>query len=205
MQTKESQALITPQGALEMLKEGNKRFVENKHLKRDLMDEVRKTSNIQFPYATVLSCIDSRMLPEVFFDQGIGDVFIVRVAGNIVNDDILGSLEFASKVIGSRAIVVMGHTDCGAMKGAIDNVKMGKLTGLLEKITPAVDALTSYDGERSSKNQDYVTKVNEMSILLTIQRIRDESEILREMEEKGEIVIAGAMYDNETGVVTFLN
>ncbi len=205
MQTKETQSKITPESALQMLKEGNERFINNKMMQRDLMDEVKKTSNIQFPYASVLACIDSRMLPEIFFDQGIGDVFIVRVAGNIVNNDILGSLEFASKIIGSRLILVMGHTDCGAMKGAINDVKMGHLTGVMEKIKPAVEALSDYDGEKTASNIDFVTKVNEKSIRMTIEKIREESDILREMEEKGEIIISGAMYDNETGKVTFFD
>lgn len=205
MQTQETQSKITPEIALKMLKEGNKRFVESKLIDRDFIEEVKKTSNIQFPFATVFSCMDSRVVPAVCFDQGIGDIFILKIAGNTLNDDILGSMEFSCKAVGSRLIIVMGHTDCRAIKDSIDNVKMGHLSALLEKITPAVDALNLYEGEKSSSNPDFVIKVNEQSIRMTINKIRMESDILREMEKKGEIILTGAMYDNETGEVNFID
>lgn len=188
-----------------MLKEGNKRFVEKNRLERDYHYEAGETSFSQYPFAAVLGCIDSRVPVEVVFDQGFGDIFVTRVAGNIVNDDIIGSLEFSCKAIGAKLILVLGHSNCGAVTGSIDDIKMGKLTGLLEKIKPAISALASYDGEKTSSNSDYVHKVCEMNVLMSIQRLRNESKILREMEDNGEIIIRGASYDTASGTVHFMD
>ncbi|AZN38192.1 carbonic anhydrase [Iodobacter ciconiae] len=200
--TKAVQASITPGSALDILKAGNVRFASNKSIKRDNKKNVMKTGLGQYPLASVVSCIDSRATPELIFDQGIGDIFTARVAGNIVNEDILGSLEYAAKVAGSRVIVVLGHTHCGAIKGACDDVKMGNLTNLIAKLKPAVEA-TKTDGERNSKNHEFVQKVADENVELTVQKIRDMSPILKEMEDKGQIKIVGAMYDVGTGKVTW--
>ena len=169
------------------------------------MEQVNDTSDGQFPFATILSCIDSRVSAELVFDQGLGDIFSVRIAGNFVNEDILGSMEFASKLAGTKLIVVLGHTSCGAVKGACDDAKMGNLTKLIEKITPAVNAVTepSDSSLRNSKNLDFVDTVSKKNVELTIERIHAESPILSEMEKSGEILIIGAMYDINTGAVVF--
>ena len=204
--TRETQATMTPQKALSFLKEGNLRFQNNLKANRNLLEQVNDTSDGQFPFATILSCIDSRVSAELVFDQGLGDVFSVRIAGNFVNEDILGSMEFACKLAGTKLIIVLGHTSCGAVKGACDNAKMGNLTKLLEKITPAVNAVTEPKdtGLRNSKNLEFVDMVSEKNVLLSIDRIRNESPILAEMEEIGEIKIAGAMYNVNTGKVNFI-
>ena len=204
--TRETQSKITPQKALKFLKEGNLRFQNNLKANRNLLEQVNDTSDGQFPFATILSCIDSRVSAELVFDQGLGDIFSVRIAGNFVNEDILGSMEFACKLAGTRLIIVLGHTSCGAVKGACDNAKMGNLTKLLEKITPAVNAVTEPkdSGLRNSKNLEFVDMVSEKNVLLSIDRIRNESPILAEMEEIGEIKIAGAMYNVNTGKVNFI-
>tara|TARA_B110000285_G_scaffold218003_1_gene266989 strand:- start:601 stop:1236 length:636 start_codon:yes stop_codon:yes gene_type:complete len=204
--TRETQATMTPQKALSFLKEGNLRFQNNLKANRNLLEQVNDTSDGQFPFATILSCIDSRVSAELVFDQGLGDIFSVRIAGNFVNEDILGSMEFACKLAGTRLIIVLGHTSCGAVKGACDNAKMGNLTKLLEKITPAVNAVTEPkdSGLRNSKNLEFVDMVSEKNVLLSIDRIRNESPILAEMEEIGEIKIAGAMYNVNTGKVNFI-
>jgi carbonic anhydrase len=204
--TKETQATMTPQKALGFLKEGNLRFQNNLKANRNLLEQVNDTSDGQFPFATILSCIDSRVSAELVFDQGLGDVFSVRIAGNFVNEDILGSMEFACKLAGTKLIVVLGHTSCGAVKGACDNAKMGNLTKLLEKITPAVNAVTEPKdiSLRNSKNLDFVDTVSKKNVLLTIERIHNESPILTEMEKNGEIKIVGAMYDVNTGTVNFV-
>ncbi len=201
--TREAQAAITPGKALEMLKQGNQRFVSGKTLKRDLLAEVRQTSEGQYPFAAVVSCLDSRIPPEVVFDRGIGDLFVARVAGNFVNDDILGSLEFATKLSGAKLIVVMGHTECGAIKGACDAAQLGLLTATLANINPAVMAVQGEYKTRSSKNPEFVQAVAEMNVKLTMQKLRDRSVVLREMLDKGEIEMVGAMYDISTGKVTF--
>ena len=205
MQSKESQSLVTPQAALQMLKDGNKRFVEKNQVERDYHYEAGETSTSQYPFAAILGCIDSRVPVEVVFDQGFGDIFVTRIAGNIVNDDIIGSLEFSCKAVGAKLILILGHSNCGAILGTINDVKLGKLTGLLGKIKPAVDLLHSYEGDRSAANPDYVHKVCEMNVLLMIEKLRSESDILREMEEKGEILIKGAWYDIASGTVEFLD
>lgn len=200
--TKAVQASITPDQALSILQQGNERFVANKPLQRDLKAQVQTTALGQFPFASVVGCIDSRAAPEVVFDQGVGDIFSARVAGNTVNEDILGSLEYASKVAGSRLIVVLGHTSCGAIKGACDNVQMGNLTTLLEKFKPAVAAATT-PGERNSHNHDFVDEVTEINVKQVVQKIRDQSAILKGMEAEGKIRIVGALYDTSSGRVNW--
>ncbi len=204
-QTKETQATMTPEKSLECLKEGNKRFIQSLKADRNLSEQVQDTSTGQFPFATILSCIDSRVSSELIFDQGIGDVFSARIAGNFVNDDILGSMEFACKLAGTKLIVVLGHTACGAVKGACDDAKLGKLTGMLEKIKPAVNAVTSPEDAslRNSSNIEFVNNVAVKNVELTIAKITADSAVLAEMQSKGEIKIIGGMYDISTGIVTF--
>lgn len=206
-QTKDSQSNLTPADALEMLKEGNQRFVENKKANRNLTDQVTQTSTGQYPFATVLSCIDSRVSSEIIFDQGIGDIFSVRIAGNFVNEDILGSMEFACKLAGTKLLVVLGHTACGAVKGACDDAKLGNLTTMLEKIKPAVSAISepADPTQRNSSNIAFVNEVAQKNVELTIERIRKESPTLAAQEEAGEIRIIGGMYDIHTGAVSFMN
>lgn len=203
-QNAESQSAITPSKAIEILKEGNARFVSKASTPRDYQSQVAATSGGQYPFAAVVSCIDSRIPTEIIFDQGIGDIFNARIAGNFVNEDILGSLEFACKVAGAKAIVVMGHTSCGAVKGACDKAELGNLTQLLEKITPAVDAVETPEGtDRSSANAAFVDAVAAKNVELTLAKIRENSSVLNEMLEAGEIEIAGAMYDVASGKVSF--
>ena len=203
--TAEQQAKITPDLAIQLLKDGNKRFVENTKINRNLMEQVNQTSEGQYPFATILSCIDSRVSAELVFDQGIGDIFSIRIAGNIVNKDILGSMEFASKVAGTKAIVVLGHTNCGAVKGACDGVELGNLTHLLDKITPAMDLIDDPKEQslRNSKNIDFVDAVANANVDRTVEMIRKNSPILAEMEQDGAIKIVSGMYDIQTGVVSF--
>jgi len=200
---KESQSTITPAMALQILQDGNKRFVSNLKFNRNLLQQVNETRDGQWPFAVVLSCIDSRTSAELIFDQGLGDIFSVRIAGNIANEDILGSMEFACKVAGSKFILVLGHTKCGAVKGACDHVEMGNLTALLSKLRPAVDGETKTKADRNSKNSDFVENVAGINVRKTVEAIKERSQILNEMIEKGEIGICGAMYDVETGVVEF--
>jgi len=195
--TKETQATMTPQKSLQFLKEGNQRFQHNLKANRDLLEQVSGTSKGQYPFAVILSCIDSRVPAELVFDQGIGDVFSARVAGNIINEDILGSMEYACKVAGSKIVVVMGHSKCGAVTAACKHVELGNITPLLDKIQPAVSAI---DEEMSDAK---VEKVAAMNVKLSIERVRNESSILAELEAAGEIEIVGAMYDVTTGTVTF--
>lgn len=203
--TKETQATMTPEKSLQFLKEGNIRFQNNLKANRNLLEQVNDTSTGQFPFATILSCIDSRVSSELIFDQGLGDVFSARVAGNFVNDDILGSMEFACKLAGTKLVVVLGHTACGAVKGACDDAKLGKLTGMLGKIKPAVNAveLPEDPSLRNSSNIEFVNTVAEKNVQLTMDKIKSDSEVLAEMEQNGEIKIVGAMYDIHTGAVTF--
>jgi len=203
--TIETQATMTPEKSLEYLKEGNVRFQNNLKANRNLLEQVNDTSDGQFPFATILSCIDSRVSAELVFDQGLGDVFSVRIAGNFVNQDILGSMEFACKLAGTKLVVVLGHTACGAVKGACDDAKLGNLTSMLAKIKPAVNAVTSPEDAslRNSTNSEFVNNVSSKNVELTIDRIVKESDVLAEMQNKGEIMIIGAMYDINTGVVTF--
>lgn len=199
--TKECQSAVTPEQVLERFKHGNQRFASGHGTQRNYAQQVRDTAKGQYPLGSVVSCIDSRAPAEIVLDQGIGDIFNARVAGNIVNEDILGSLEFASKVAGAKLIVVMGHTSCGAVKGACDNVQLGNLTGLLARIMPAVAAVPNDGKDRSSKNYEFVEKVADANVRQNVQLIRERSPILREMEEKGEIKIVGAMYDVASGRV----
>jgi carbonic anhydrase len=200
--TKSVQASITPDKAIDILKAGNARFAANKPLRRNLKAQVQTTALGQFPFASVVGCIDSRAAPELVFDQGIGDLFVARVAGNTVNEDILGSLEYASKVAGSRVIVVLGHTSCGAIKGACDDVKLGNLTGLLDKLKPAV-AAASTPGERNSHNHAFVGEVTELNVKQVMQKIRDQSPVPKALEDEGKIRIVGAMYDTSSGKVSW--
>lgn len=198
--TKSVQASITPDKAIDILKSGNARFASNKPLRRNLKAQVQTTALGQFPFASVVGCIDSRAAPELVFDQGIGDLFVARVAGNTVNPDILGSLEYAAKVAGSRVIVVLGHTSCGAIKGACDDVKLGNLTTLLEKFKPAV-AAASTPGEHNSHNHAFVDDVTELNVKQVVARIRTESPVLKTLEDEGKIRIVGALYDTSNGKV----
>ena len=203
--TRESQATMTPNRALEYLKEGNQRFQGNLKANRNLLEQVNDTSEGQFPFATILSCIDSRVSAELVFDQGLGDIFSIRIAGNFVNEDILGSMEFACKLAGTKLLVVLGHTSCGAIKGACDHARLGNLTALIKKIEPAVEAVTEPSDEnlRNSKNLEFVDKVAEKNVHLTMVNIRKKSHVLTEMEENGEIKVVGAMYDVSNGEVVF--
>lgn len=203
--TKETQATMTPEKSLQYLKEGNLRFQNNLKANRNLLEQVNDTREGQFPFATILSCIDSRVSAELVFDQGLGDIFSARIAGNFVNEDILGSMEFACKLAGTKLIVVLGHTSCGAVKGACDNAELGNLTSMLAKIKPAVEAVTEPKDEslRNSSNIEFVNNVAEKNVQLTIDRILNESEVLADMHKNGEVMIVGAMYNIEDGAVTF--
>ncbi len=201
--TKEMQVSLTPVKAIELLREGNKRFVNNLKVNRNLLQQVNETSGGQYPLAVVLSCIDSRTSAELIFDQGLGDIFSVRIAGNIINEDILGSMEFACKVAGAKALVVLGHSKCGAVKGACDHVEMGNLTNLLSKLQPAVYAEKTVTTDRTSANDEFVEKVATLNVKMAMHQIHDKSTILNDMIQKGEIAIIGGMYNVETGVVEF--
>ena len=200
---KELQDNTSPMQALDILRDGNKRFVGNLKVNRNLLEQVNDTRDGQWPFAVVLSCIDSRTSAELIFDQGLGDIFSVRIAGNVVNEDILGSMEFACKVAGSKFIVVLGHTKCGAIKGACDHVEMGNLTTLLSKIEPAVQDEKKTKDNRTSKNSEFVENVAEINVRKNVELILAQSPILEEMVRSGEIGIIGAMYDVTSGNVTF--
>ena len=203
--TKETQAAMTPELSLQALKDGNQRFINATQVVRDLNAQVDATSNGQYPFATVLHCIDSRVSAEHVFDQGIGDLFSIRIAGNFVNEDILGSMEFACKLAGTKVLVVLGHTACGAVKGACDHARMGNLTALINKIEPAVDAVELPENEsmRNSSNISFVNTVAAKNVEMTLNDIRDKSEILKEMEVNGDLIIIGGMYNIANGKVTF--
>jgi carbonic anhydrase len=203
VQTKASQAAMTPQEALAELKAGNARFVAGTPLHRNFPAQVQATASGQYPFAVVLSCLDSRQPIEIVLDQGIGDIFSARVAGNVLDDDILGSMEFACKVSGAKLIAVIGHSNCGAIKGAVDDVQLGNLTGLLNKIKPAIDTVPADVQPRTSKNYAFVDQVSEANVRLVMKEIRERSPILREMLDKGEIGLVGGMYDLSTGNVQF--
>ena len=204
--TRETQSTMSPEKALQFLKEGNERFQNNLKANRNLLQQVNETKHGQFPFATILSCIDSRVSAELVFDQGLGDIFSIRIAGNFVNQDILGSMEFACKLAGSKLIVVLGHTSCGAVKGACDHARLGNLTTLINKIEPAVYATKEPRDEelRNSKNMEFVDTVAVKNVEMALDNIRNQSVILKEMEQKGEIAIVGAMYDLSDGKVSFL-
>ncbi|GAB4159509.1 MAG: carbonic anhydrase family protein [Winogradskyella sp.] len=203
--TKETQATMTPEKALQFLKEGNIRFQKNLKANRNLLEQVNDTSDGQFPFATILSCIDSRVSAELVFDQGLGDIFSIRIAGNFVNQDILGSMEFACKLAGTKLILVLGHTSCGAIRGACDHARLGNLTSLINKIEPAVYAVEEPEDKalRNSSNADFVNAVAKKNVEMTLENIRNQSVILHEMEKFDEIKIVGAMYDISTGSVEF--
>jgi carbonic anhydrase len=201
--TKEMQAAITPAMALDILKKGNDRFVNNLKANRNLLQQANETSEGQHPFAVILSCIDSRTSAELIFDQGLGDVFSVRIAGNIINEDILGSMEFGCKVAGAKIIVVLGHTKCGAVKGACDHVEMGNLTALLSKIQPAVYDEKTETENRTSSNNEFVEKVSAINVKRTVNAIMERSPILKEMIESGAIGIVGGTHDITTGMVHF--
>lgn len=205
--TRETQSTLTPQKAIQFLKEGNIRFQNNLKANRNLLQQVNETRNGQFPFATILSCIDSRVSAELVFDQGLGDIFSIRIAGNFTNVDILGSMEFACRIAGTKLIVVLGHTSCGAIKGACDDAKLGNLTALISKLKPAVKAVENPQNEekRNSSNLDFVNEVAKKNVFITMDNIRRDSEILRDMEDLGEIKIIGAMYDIKDGSVSFFD
>ena len=202
-QTAETQAALSPEQVLQMLKDGNERFLSGETVDRDHSHFVAKTATGQFPIATVLGCIDSRVPPEIVFDKGVGDIFSGRVAGNFINTDMLGSFEFATAVAGSKVIVVLGHTSCGAVKGACDHVQLGNLTQTLSNIAPAVYATTT-DGERSSKNIEFVNDVAHTNVEQTVQNILDRSPVIAGLVEEGKLIVVGAMHDVSTGKVTFM-
>lgn len=201
----ESQSLLSPDMALQILKEGNERFMNNLKANRNLLQQVNETADGQYPFATILSCIDSRTSAELIFDQGLGDIFSIRIAGNILNDDILGSMEFATKLAGTKIIVVLGHTRCGAITAACNHLELGNLSHLLHKIQPAIERVTTISENRTGDNADFVNLVTVRNVELTIEQIRLQSSIIRELEQAGSIRMVGAVYDVETGKVTFLD
>lgn len=203
-QTKQTQMAMKPQHALDMLKEGNRRFVDGRMISRDLRAQIKETSEGQYPFATILSCQDSRTSNDLLFDLNKGDAFSLRIAGNVVNEDILGGMEFGSKAAGAKLIAVIGHTKCGAIYGACDNVKMGNLTGLLDRIRPSMADVPLSIEPRNSKNPKFVDAVTEANVRYQMRQIREKSPILREMIDKGEIVLVGGVYDISTGEVKFL-
>ena len=202
--SKETQAELNPDLALEILKEGNDRFVKNLKANRNLLQQVNETAQGQFPFATILSCIDSRTSAELIFDQGLGDVFSIRIAGNILNEDILGSMEFATKVVGTKIIIVLGHNKCGAIVGACNNVELGNLTALLNKVKPAIALEKETTENRTGSNVRFVDNVTTNNVIHTIERIRRESPIILDLENSGAIKIVGAIYNVDNGRVNFL-
>ncbi len=203
--TAEEQAALTPQKVLTMLEDGNERFVAGTITSRDHSAQIRLAAEGQFPKAVVLSCLDSRVPVEDVFDRGIGDIFVARVAGNFENTDILGSMEFATKVAGAKVVLVLGHKDCGAVKATIDGAELGNITAMLKNIQPAVDAVPGFEGARTSSNIEFLNEVTEMNVRETVNRIRENSPLMREMEDAGEIRIVGALYDMTTGEVEILD
>lgn len=202
--TREFQQSLNPETTLQLLREGNERFVSGNHIPYDFSFQIERTAKGQFPFAVILGCIDSRVPHEIVFDQGAGDLFSIRIAGNFINEDILGSMEFACQVAGAKLIVVMGHTGCGAVQGACDEVRLGHLTEMLQKLRPAVDATPTAPGEeRSSRNAEFVNRVAQTNVQLTLQNILERSEVLRRLHEEGKIGLVGAMYDVASGRVEF--
>jgi carbonic anhydrase len=201
--TKETQNKLTPELALDILKEGNKRFVNNIKAHRNLLQQVNETSAGQFPFACILSCIDSRTSAELIFDQGLGDILSIRIAGNILNEDILGSMELACKIAGSKLVVVLGHTKCGAIEGACNNIVLGNITTLLSKIKPAIEKETETKAERNGNNEAFVNRVTMNNISLSVQKVKEQSSILNELEQTKQIKIIGGLYDVDTGQVIF--
>ena len=202
--TAETQAALSPAEVVQLLKDGNERFLAGEAVERNFMEQVRLTAGGQYPMAAILGCIDSRVPHEIVFDKGVGDVFSARIAGNFVNTDILGSLEFATAVAGAKAIVVLGHTECGAVKGACDHVELGNLTATLANIAPAVYAVEDVEGPRTSANKAFVEAVTHENVEMTVRNLVDRSPILRGLVERGDLVVVGAMHDVATGRVTFM-
>jgi carbonic anhydrase len=202
--TQEKQQALKPEDVARLLRVGNQRFVSGTLTSRDHTAQIREAAGGQFPMAIVLSCVDSRVPVEDVFDLGIGDIFVARVAGNFENTDILGSMEFATKISGAKLILVLGHEDCGAVKAAIDQAQLGNITAMLENIKPAVEALSSYKGDQTSANPEFVHLVAEKNVRLSMDDIRKRSPILKEMEDQGQIKIIGALYDMNSGTVEFL-
>ncbi|MEJ2880595.1 carbonic anhydrase family protein [Pedobacter sp. GR22-6] len=201
--SKETQETLTADLALDILKEGNERFVNNLKANRNLLQQVNDTSAGQFPFATILSCMDSRTSAELIFDQGLGDIFSIRIAGNVLNEDILGSMEYATKVVGTKIVLVLGHTKCGAIIGACNHVELGNLTGLLKKISPAMILEESTSSNRDGSNPDFVNNVTRINVQLTIERIRKESPIIAGLEQEQKLKIVGGVYDVDNGKVNF--
>lgn len=203
--SKETQSKLTPEEALQILKEGNERFVKNLKANRNLLQQVNDTKEGQFPFATILSCMDSRTSAELIFDQGLGDIFSIRIAGNILNEDIIGSMEFATKVVGTKVVVVLGHTKCGAIVGACNNVELGSLTKVLDKIKPAIQAETHTKENRTGSNADFVKTVTENNVHLAIEEIKKQSPVIAELIAEEKLKIAGGIYNVENGAVTFFD
>lgn len=203
--TKELQQQISPEQAIELLQKGNQRFIQNLRFNRNLLQQVNETAQGQYPFATILSCIDSRTPAELIFDQGLGDIFSIRIAGNVINDDILGSMEFACEVVGSKLIVVLGHTNCGAIKGACHNVEMEHLSGLLKKIEPAIDKEISIKGDRNGNNPRFVDAVAKLNVINSIETVLGESKTLNQLVSENKIKIIGSLYDVGSGEVSFFN
>lgn len=201
--TKELRDSLTPKEAIQLLKEGNSRFVNSLSIDRNLLKQVNESSDGQYPFAFILSCIDSRTSAELIFDQGLGDIFSCRIAGNVLNDDIIGSMEFACKVAGAKLIMVLGHSECGAIKGACDHLKMGKLTSLLKKIKPAIKSEKSIKTQRNSENFEFVQNVAALNTKHVLKQISKSSKIIRELQKKGKIALIAGMYDISKGNVEF--
>jgi carbonic anhydrase len=201
--TKQNRDLLTPEQAISRLKEGNQRFVNNLKINRNLLSQINETSDGQYPFAFILSCIDSRTSAELIFDQGLGDIFSCRIAGNILNDDILGSMEFACGVAGAKLVMVLGHTECGAIKGACDHVEMGYLTNLLKKIKPAVKITSKKKDHSNDKFINFTDQVSEQNVLEVMKKIPKKSKIIRNLIKKKKIILAGGMYDISNGIVEF--
>ena len=203
--TKELRDKLTPEEAVEVLKAGNERFVKNLKARRNLLEQVNETSDGQYPFAAILSCMDSRTSAELIFDQGLGDIFSLRIAGNILNNDILGSLEFATKIAGSKVIVVLGHTKCGAITAACNNMTLGNLTSLLQKIKPVIDKETETKDRRDGSNQNFVFNVTKLNVQITMDDIKNKSGIISELLHSRNIGVVGGIYDVDTGRVDFFN
>jgi carbonic anhydrase len=201
--TKQLRDKLTPEEAIEVLKRGNERFVNNLKAHRNILDQINETADGQFPFAAILSCMDSRTSAELIFDPGLGDIFSIRIAGNILNEDILGSLEFATKIAGSKIILVLGHTKCGAITSACDNVRMGTLTNLLDKLNPAIGKETETQNKRNGSNPSFVFNVTKLNVQMTIEKIREQSPIISELLNDGKIKLAAGIYNVDTGVVDF--
>jgi carbonic anhydrase len=201
--TKQLRDKLTPEEAIEVLKRGNERFVNNLKAHRNILDQINETADGQFPFAAILSCMDSRTSAELIFDPGLGDIFSIRIAGNILNEDILGSLEFATKIAGSKIILVLGHTKCGAITSACDNVRMGTLTNLLDKLNPAIKKETETQNKRNGSNPSFVFNVTKLNVQMTIEKIREQSPIISELLNDGKIKLAAGIYNVDTGVVDF--